>query len=234
MRYIAETGKIASEELAELFICGLYPTLGKCEPRFMGKGLSEFFSILSAVITHLSPESFKHYITNESQDPSFYQRVIEVLHNCKNEDTVLSTHILAGHFHILGAIYQANPPLISEEVISFVLEDCLALSPRPVDTPICQTPYSTKAAFTVLERILDVTVERDRLLQVMESLDHCQKVHLWREQNAWNIVATAETKQAYRGLNNPGCICYMNSLLQQLYTIKDFRESILALQLGQN
>jgi ubiquitin C-terminal hydrolase len=36
-----------------------------------------------------------------------------------------------------------------------------------------------------------------------------------------------KSKTGFVGLKNLGCICYMNSLMQQFYMIKDFREAIL-------
>ena len=36
----------------------------------------------------------------------------------------------------------------------------------------------------------------------------------------------------YRGLVNPACICYLNSVMQQLFMIKPFRKAILNLDLN--
>lgn len=53
----------------------------------------------------------------------------------------------------------------------------------------------------------------------------------WRTSDTkdWNIEALASEKSytGYVGLENLGCTCYMNSTLQQLYMIPEFREAIL-------
>lgn len=36
-----------------------------------------------------------------------------------------------------------------------------------------------------------------------------------------------KSQTGYVGIKNLGCICYMNSLLQQLYMIPSFREALL-------
>lgn len=63
----------------------------------------------------------------------------------------------------------------------------------------------------------------------MNWLGPCQRVTFWRYTNRWAISVSPEGKQQYCGLINPGCICYMNSLLQQLFMIDDFRNGILAI-----
>jgi len=39
-----------------------------------------------------------------------------------------------------------------------------------------------------------------------------------------------KSKTGYVGIQNPGCICYMNSCIQQLFMISEFREAILRIK----
>lgn len=50
-----------------------------------------------------------------------------------------------------------------------------------------------------------------------------------RRYHDWNIQPKINEKSStgYVGLKNLGCICYMNSLLQQLYMIPTLRNAIL-------
>lgn len=54
----------------------------------------------------------------------------------------------------------------------------------------------------------------------------------WRSKrsNSWNILVSREEKSStgYLGIQNLGCICYMNSLFQQFFMIKSLRETILS------
>jgi uncharacterized UBP type Zn finger protein len=54
---------------------------------------------------------------------------------------------------------------------------------------------------------------------------------MWRSKHFtdWNIQSKFNDKSStgYVGLYNLGCICYMNSLLQQLFMIPSFREPLL-------
>jgi len=44
----------------------------------------------------------------------------------------------------------------------------------------------------------------------------------WRNSRDWNLdfQEISRIKFEFVGLENPGCICYLNSLLQQLYMIE--------------
>lgn len=47
----------------------------------------------------------------------------------------------------------------------------------------------------------------------------------------WNVDINMEVKSStgYVGLENPGCICYLNSYMQILFMNNEFREKIINL-----
>lgn len=53
-------------------------------------------------------------------------------------------------------------------------------------------------------------------------------------QNGWNYTppGQSEYKQKYVGLYNFGCICYMNSMLQQFFMVPSFRYNLLSVDDG--
>ena len=74
----------------------------------------------------------------------------------------------------------------------------------------------------------------DNFRLILELLGPCQQLTFWRDAFNWVVNHKPEAKQVYRGLLNPGCICYMNSLLQQLFMIEEFRLSVLDLELSED
>ena len=55
-----------------------------------------------------------------------------------------------------------------------------------------------------------------------------------RKPNKWNYSpsGTEDRVQKYVGLRNLGCICYMNSMMQQFFMIPAFRYNLLAVDDG--
>ena len=77
--------------------------------------------------------------------------------------------------------------------------------------------------------MLGLNKNTEFLTLVVDALVPCHKLEQWRTNIGWNMNFKCETKQVYRGLVNPGCICYMNSLLQQLFMIESFQKALLDL-----
>jgi ubiquitin C-terminal hydrolase len=73
-----------------------------------------------------------------------------------------------------------------------------------------------------------------KLMLVLKQLDLFHKISYWRTSEHWSTVIENELKAKYVGLENPGCICYLNSLLQQLFMTEDFRDNVYALNLEQS
>jgi ubiquitin carboxyl-terminal hydrolase 34 len=55
-------------------------------------------------------------------------------------------------------------------------------------------------------------------------------MQLIKRHDGWNYTppGSSELKQKYVGLRNLGCICYMNSMLQQFFMIPAFRYGLLS------
>ena len=51
----------------------------------------------------------------------------------------------------------------------------------------------------------------------------------WHTSN-WKINLSKDEKSNFVGLKNMGCTCYMNSILQQFFMIKELRETILGFE----
>lgn len=68
-------------------------------------------------------------------------------------------------------------------------------------------------------------------MKVVNNL-HLQNTWRSKSYNDWNVQSKFSEKSStgYVGLYNLGCICYMNSLMQQLFMIPSFREPLLSLK----
>lgn len=96
--------------------------------------------------------------------------------------------------------------------------------------PKCKSKLSRDLAFELLS-VLAYRCEEN--LNVI--LNYLPALHLtepWRINSLddWDMTSPIYEKSdtGYMGIKNPGCICYMNSLLQQLYMIPSFRNSIVS------
>ena len=102
--------------------------------------------------------------------------------------------------------------------------------------PLCKTRQSRKAAFELLSTLVTgnpgavltaLRVLGSELAEAVE--DGSAKVSSFR----FNPLADAKSGAGYVGLSNPGCLCYMNSLNQQLFMIEPLRYSLLAADAGE-
>ncbi|DAZ93694.1 TPA: hypothetical protein N0F65_009245 [Lagenidium giganteum] len=126
--------------------------------------------------------------------------------------------------------------------VSSLLFTDRSVSPNKHAAPLCCTSTSRSYAKTLLVRLLKYSASigatgmagvkrvladhgafQDRVLRRLES-----------KGRPWNYVPSEELKDRaggihFSGLVNPGCICYMNSLVQQLFMMPAFREGLLGL-----
>ena len=64
-------------------------------------------------------------------------------------------------------------------------------------------------------------IEKDNALKLVDKLDEIANIKVGKE---------AQPRNRYVGIRNLGCICYMNSILQQFFMIKQFHSLIMELK----
>ena len=151
--------------------------------------------------------------------------------NSSHKDEVLS-----GVLKILQLLISKYPIPVQDSTLHLILETCLFAIPEiklgpSLDPPKCKNFKTRTYAFKLL---LELCLKSSSSLSnVTRFLDHFHEDPSWRTSRKpdWNIspITKEKSQLGFVGLKNLGCTCYMNSILQQLFMIKTFSQSILKL-----
>ena len=143
--------------------------------------------------------------------------------------------VLIGMLELLGILLTSKPELrarVEKNLITEIFFSCLFELPTPqkqgIDAPPkCKTKESRRAAFNLLSILSRAEKNNQEILKLVESNHLVPSV----KNTKWNYSPSSDqlSQVGYVGLKNLGCICYMNSLLQQLFMMPKFRRGILAL-----
>ncbi|CAD8154340.1 unnamed protein product [Paramecium pentaurelia] len=148
-----------------------------------------------------------------------------------NENTVKDQdQILIGLLKLLNTLIDRIESLsthqgLFEQILSYLFEN------EGETRCKCKSQLSRTAGFNCFFTLLKSPQNMQKFLDVVSPLHY---THTWRTKNFndWNIQSKFHEKSStgYVGLYNLGCICYMNSLLQQLYMVPAFREKLLQVE----
>ncbi len=96
-----------------------------------------------------------------------------------------------------------------------------------MDAQKCKTKESRTAAYKLLSTLCKGSLASQSYLvkDCLEPLCRSIKPH-----NGWAYIPSSESRSrlGYSGIENLGCICYMNAMIQQFYMIPTFRYGLLA------
>lgn len=132
-----------------------------------------------------------------------------------------------------------------EHIIQFILKNLLFGDKKSgIDRPLCRASSTREVAQRLLLNVAFPGTEEhcethDDTLILLDSLRESQArvletINLAGRQ--WNYAPAdsfLDVNTPHVGLVNPGCICYMNSLVQQLFMMPKFSEGLLALDFPQ-
>lgn len=87
----------------------------------------------------------------------------------------------------------------------------------------CVSKSSIQAALAVLSTMIKTSENYARL--IVSELRINQQTKYWRTPDFWNVSIELQMKSpcGFVGLENPGCICYLNSFTQTLFMNEEFR-----------
>jgi len=103
--------------------------------------------------------------------------------------------------------------------------------------PKCKTIGSRQACLNLIKEIATINASGLRLFtDYMRETIYGSKVSAaWRtpQKLNWGIMIGdkhEKSSSGFVGLKNPACLCYMNSIMQQLYMIPAFRKAMLEVE----
>lgn len=154
----------------------------------------------------------------------------------KEQTTADHDIFLQGQMQVLTRLLQKFPEHKEEvgtHLAMYLIHQCLFEIPQGnqglKSAPKCKSRNSRQAAFSLL-----ATLSRDCLENLNTVLKYMHKFSSevsWRTKKDadWNIKFFDDEKSStgHVGIKNLGCICYMNSLNQQLFMIPGFRNDVL-------
>jgi len=162
-------------------------------------------------------------------------------HKIRENKASNTDYLIIGLMNLLSRIierFPASRDYLCNDMLNEVLHKCLFEFPDSENRiqlassipPKCKSQASRQAALNLLSILC-----RDSCEAILKAVEYLMPIHKnasWRTKRRadWAIVPEADEKSTtgYVGLKNLGAICYMNSLLQQLYMIPSFRNDILS------
>jgi ubiquitin C-terminal hydrolase len=139
----------------------------------------------------------------------------------------------------LASILTLNPKELVNYIISKVdicdlfLNKCIMRKcnqqPLQSKNPFCRTSESQNAVYNLLIVFLKNLQNNDLYMKILGILDRYHLEGFWKTYNVknWDLESKEMQKIKYVGLKNMTATCYLNSIIQQLYMIPMFRETIL-------
>jgi len=199
----------------------------------------KYFEILAKILTSTSNEVLNKMDIDFEQILDMKIKIIFEKETTEKSTSDYDT-ILCGSIKIAKIILQLFPYLkekYGKILLEFLLKDCLFEVPKQsrsrskVRPPKCKNPTTRTEAFSLVNVLCRDCLEN--LDTVINYIKKLQEKSSWRtrKQSDWSISTYHDEKSTtgFVGIKNLGCICYMISLLQQLYMIPTFRHCILSI-----
>ncbi len=199
---------------------------------------NEYFDLIAQLVANARPEDQSFNSESLSKDLSqkiVHHPVVEI--RAGDNDSVLR-----GLLTLTRELIRAEPTLKeplgqTHGLVRDIFHNCLFTVPSTkkhgqVPLPKCKSKSSRKAAFNLL-----VEMAKGCDANFLDLVRLMTPNHLVTHSNGmraldWEFEAKYEEKSdtGYAGLKNLGCICYMNSLMQQLFMVPRLRQNILSFE----
>ena len=184
--------------------------------------------IIDIILDYIQKECEKKEENNENIDEKKVKLLKKKRENFKE-----------GILLFLANILNLNPKELVKYIINKVdicdlfINQCIMRKcidkPLEAKNPFCLTSQSQNGVYKLLSIILQNISDNDLFNKIIEILNKYHKLGFWKTYNAknWDLESKEMQKGKYVGLKNMTATCYLNSIIQQLYMIEMFRETIL-------
>ena len=194
------------------------------------RGLYYFF--ISSII--------KKYYTNQTTNKDeTINNIITLLVEYIKEATRDNEKLIEGSITLLDTIISKNKKARENlsntyDMYEILLNQCILskMEHKPLDFP--HAKCISDSSQEIIYKTMSTLCKEDANL-TKKIIDILSQYHLsgfWKNKQSsnWKINLSKDEKGHFVGLKNMGCTCYMNSILQQLFMIKELRETILGFE----
>lgn len=212
---------------------------------------AQYFELVSKLIEeYFSRVKDGKVEKNVLDAPKFFENVIEKIkshqsrevRNSTRQDETLIGYLKIAHMVLdQGGLGECVEIAITKDFITELFQKCLFpnnLSASDEDVTEgtdlaasllvgnkCKTEESRKWAYKLLWTLCNNSLTLLNELIVKQMFPLCSQIKL---HSGWLYTPSGDSRKGkYSGIRNLGCICYMNSMLQQLYHVPAFRYQLL-------
>ena len=170
----------------------------------------------------------KEESSNENMEESDRKDLMKNKENFKEGIVLFLTNILNINQKELAKYIVTKVDICDLFINKCSLRKC---NEKPLETkePFCHTNQSQSAVYKLILILLKNIDNEDLYLKIVKLLDKYHLLGFWKTHNFknWELESRDMQKGKYVGLKNMTATCYLNSIIQQLYMIPIFRETIL-------
>jgi len=212
---------------------------------------SQYFELVSKLIEEYFNRVNENKLSNDILDaPKFFADVINRIkshqsrevRNSPRQDETLIGYLKIAHMVLdRGGLGECVNIAIDNDFISELFQKCLFPNNlSAIDEDVtegtdlaqsllvgnkCKTEESRKWAYKLLWTLCNNSPKLLNEVIEKQMFPLCNQIKLYP---GWNYIPSGDSKSGkYSGIRNLGCICYMNSMLQQLYHVPAFRYQLL-------
>ena len=220
------------------------------------KFISQFKILIDLIIEHIN-HIYEQTINKEdilstslNKDKDKNNNSINNLSNnfySEKQKDLIKNNKIEGIISFLQSILNLSPELLVEyllskvDIIDLFLNKCILskcnLNPLESKQPLCNYTSSQDSVFQLVIFILrnispSENKHKNLYFDIINLLSKYHQIGFWKTNSVknWELETSEINKQKYIGLKNMSSICYMNSILQQIFMIPMLRETLLSIE----